>query len=179
MYNNIQKWEWRNINDGKIYLDEQTKRNAISMRNSLMRLSESFAKQGDTLKAKEVLDLSLEKLPIEKFDHYSLSLGYPEMYYKLGDVENARKTTNTLLRLFEEKAVWLSTFNKEDTDIIFEDIDITLYMYSNVLRNVKAYETDSDYVKSLETGFMNLMKLFSHLVPEAELIEQPKDSLLD
>ena len=179
MYSNIQKWEWRNINDGKIYLDEQTKRNAISMRNSLMRLSESFAKEGDTLKAKEVLDLSLEKLPIEKFDHYSLSLGYPEMYYKLGDVKNARKTTKTLLRLFEEKAVWLSTFNKEDTDIIFEDIDITLYMYSNVLRNVKAYDNDEDYVKSLETGFMNLMKLFSHLIPEEELIEQPKDSLLD
>ena len=50
MYENIQKWDWRNINDGKIYLDEQTKRNSISMRNSLFRLSDAFAQEGDTIK---------------------------------------------------------------------------------------------------------------------------------
>ena len=37
MYKNVQKWDWRNINDGKIYLDEQTKRNAISLRNSFKK----------------------------------------------------------------------------------------------------------------------------------------------
>ena len=42
MYSNVQKWNWRNINDGKIYLDEQSKRNAISMRNSLMPLINSI-----------------------------------------------------------------------------------------------------------------------------------------
>ena len=82
MYQNVQKWNWRNINDGKIYLDEQSKRNAISMRNSLMRLSSAFAVQVDTLKAIEILDLSLDKMPIKDFDHYSLSIEYPEMYYK-------------------------------------------------------------------------------------------------
>ena len=51
MYANIQKLDWRNINDGKIYLDEQTKRSSISMRNNLMRLSDAFAAQGDTVKA--------------------------------------------------------------------------------------------------------------------------------
>ncbi|MCI2228695.1 DUF2723 domain-containing protein [Polaribacter sp. MSW13] len=176
MYSNIQKWNWRNINDGKIYLDEQTKRNAISMRNSLMRLSEAFAKEGDTLKAIEVLNLSLEKLPIKDFDHYSLSLGYPEMYYKLGDNEKARETANTLFKLFEEKLIWLSTFPKEDTDIIFEDIDTTLYMYSNVLRQVKNGDSDTAYAKSLEGNFMKIMDLFKHLIPD-DNTNEPLDIL--
>jgi hypothetical protein len=64
MYANIQKLNWRNINDGKIYLDEQTKKNSISLRNNLMRLSDAFAKKGDTVKALEILDLSIEKMPI-------------------------------------------------------------------------------------------------------------------
>ena len=51
MYANIQKWDWRNINDGKIYLDEQTKRNSISMRNNLLRLSEAFSNKGDLCKS--------------------------------------------------------------------------------------------------------------------------------
>ena len=67
MYANIQKLDWKNINSGKIYLDEQTKKNAISLRNNLMRLSETFAMEGDTAKAVEVLDLSLEKMPIKDF----------------------------------------------------------------------------------------------------------------
>ena len=57
MYANIKKIDWKNINDGKIYLDEQTKKNAISLRNNLMRLSEEFAKKGDTIKQGQLIGL--------------------------------------------------------------------------------------------------------------------------
>lgn len=168
MYTNIQKWEWRNINDGKIYLDEQTKRNAISKRNALMRLSEVFAKQGDTIKALEVLDLSLTKMPIEDFDHYSLSLGYPEAYYKLNEQEKARKTVETLTRLFREKLIWLSTFSVENANLIFDEIDTSLYMYRNIISQVKANDKDEKYLDSIQTEFINTVKLFNHLIPDDE-----------
>jgi hypothetical protein len=168
MYENVQKWEWRNINNGEIYLDEQTKRNSISLRNSLLRLSETFAKKGDTIRAMEVIDLSLEKMPIKDFDHYSLSLGYPEIYYKLGNIEKARATAKTLLSLFTEKLVWLSTFSKEDTNLIFEEIDTTLYMYRNVISQAEKADSDDDYVSGLKNEFLNTVKLFEDLIPEDE-----------
>ncbi|ARV06661.1 hypothetical protein BTO04_08125 [Polaribacter sp. SA4-10] len=168
MYTNIQKWNWRNIDDGEIYLDEQTKRNAISMRNSLMRLSEAFAKEGDTLKAIEVLDLSLKKMPIEDFDHYSLSLGYPEMYFKLGNIEKGKQTAETLIRLFKEKAVWLSTFAEEDTELIFDEIDTTLYMYRNAIGQVEKEGNDKDYLSKLQDEFIETVKLFNHLMPDED-----------
>ncbi len=172
MYKNINKWEWRNINDGKIYLDEQTKRNAISMRNNLMRLSEAFAKEGDTIKGEEVLDLSLEKMPIKDFDHYSISLGYPELYYKLGKPEKARKSAETLLKIFQEKLVWLSTFPEADANIIFDDIDTTLYMYRNVLGYIEKYDADKTYLSKLQDGFIDHVKLFSHLIPEDDILNE-------
>jgi hypothetical protein len=168
MYANIKKLEWRNINSNKIYLDEQTKRNAISLRNSLMRLSDAFAKEGDTLKAVEVLDLSLEKLPIEKFDHYSLSLGYPEMYFKLGENEKAKQVTTTLTRLITEKLTWLSTFNKNDSDLVFDEIDTSLYMFKNLIDQVEQGNTDKDFVSKIQTDFMNTVKLFEYLIPDEE-----------
>jgi hypothetical protein len=168
MYANIKKLEWRNINSNKIYLDEQTKRNSISLRNSLMRLSDAFAKEGDTLKAIEVLDLSLEKLPIEKFDHYSLSLGYPEMYFKLGENEKAKQVTTTLARLITEKLTWLSTFNKNDSDLIFDEIDTSLYMFKNLIDQVEQGNTDKDFVSEIQTDFMNTVKLFEYLIPDEE-----------
>ncbi|MEO9570121.1 MAG: DUF2723 domain-containing protein [Polaribacter sp.] len=168
MYANIKKWNWRNINDGKIYLDEQTKRNTISMRNALLRLSETFAKKGDTLKALEVLDLSLEKMPIKDFDHYSLSIGYPEAYYRLNNTLKARETTKTLITLFTEKLVWLSTYSKDDVDLIFDEIDTTLYMYRNIINQAEEGEVDKKYLEVLQTEFVNTVKLFNYLLPDEE-----------
>ncbi|QXP72035.1 DUF2723 domain-containing protein [Polaribacter sp. R2A056_3_33] len=168
MYTNVQKWDWRNINDGKIYLDEQTKRNSISMRNSLLRLSEAFAKEGDTAKALEILDLSLDKMPIKDFDHYSLSMGYPEAYYNLKDSKKARETARTLIDLFKEKLIWLSTFSMEDTELVFDDIDTTLYMYRNIITQVEQGEVDKEYLEALQNEFISIVKLFDHLMPDEE-----------
>ena len=168
MYNNIQKWDWRNINDGKIYLDEQTKRNVISMRNGLLRLSEAFAKEGDTIKANEILDLSLEKLPIENFDHYTLSLGYPEAFYKLGNQEKARKTGETLLRLFKEKAIWLSTFDINDLNLIEDDLQTAFYVFDAVIKNIELYDNDKEYLNQQKQTVNDVFKLFSHLIPDNE-----------
>ncbi|WP_298779884.1 DUF2723 domain-containing protein [uncultured Polaribacter sp.] len=168
MYKNVQKWDWRNINDGKIYLDEQTKRNAISLRNSLMRLSNAFAEEGDTIKAIEVLDLSLEKLPIKDFDHYSLSMEYPEMYYKLGENEKARATAETLIDLFKSKLVWFSTFTSEEFDLIFEEFDLSFrYLYGGIIDQVVKYD-DDDYAKELQEEFNKTLYLFSHIIPQEE-----------
>lgn len=167
MYANVKKWDWRNINDGKIYLDEQTKRNAITLRNSLLRLSAAFAKEGDTLKAIEILDLSQDKMPIEDFDHYSLSMDYPEMYYKLGEVKKARLAAENLIRLFKEKLVWFSTFSSDDFDIIFEEFDVTFrYLYRGVIDQVSKYDSDQAFIKDLQDEFNETLNLFQHIMPE-------------
>jgi len=168
MYTNIQKLDWKNINDGKIYLDEQTKRNSISMRNSLLRLSEAFSKKGDTAKALEILDLSLEKMSIRDFDHYSLSLGYPEAYYRLKDSKKARETSKILITLFKEKLLWLSTFSLDDTSLIFDEIDTALYMYRNIISQAEEGDVDREYLDALQDEFITIVKLFSHLIPEEE-----------
>jgi len=141
----------------------------------MMRLSEEFAFQGDTAKAIEVLDLSLEKMPIKDFDHYSISLGYPEIYYQLNEKEKARATSATLIKLFKDKLEWLSTFSDADVELIFDDIDTTLYMYRNILGNVERFDDDKKYLTELQDEFIETVKLFNHLLPDEdpEMIDLP------
>ena len=80
-----------------------------------------------------LINLSLEKMPIKDFDHYSLSLGYPEAYYRLKNIEKARESSRVLINLFKEKLIWLSTFSENDTNLIFDEIDTNLYMYRNII----------------------------------------------
>ncbi|SEB97091.1 Uncharacterized membrane protein YfcA [Tenacibaculum sp. MAR_2009_124] len=167
MLENVKKWNWKTINNGKIYLDEQSKRNAISLRNNLMRLSEEYLVQKDSLKAKEVLDLSLNKMPIRDFDHFSLSLGYPELYYKIGDTEKARETAETLINIFKQHLKYYSTFSEADIDLVIENIDTKLYMYQNVVRQINQYDS-KEYSDEIFKGFVNVGRLFKHLMPEED-----------
>jgi hypothetical protein len=129
-----------------------------------MRLSAAFAKEGDTLKAVEVLDLSLEKLPIEDFDHYSLSMEYPEMFYKLGEVEKARKTAEDLMRLFREKLIWFSTFDVDEFDLVYEEFDMTFrYLYRGVIDQVAQYDANKELVKELQDEYNKTLSLFNHI----------------
>ncbi len=169
MYANIKKLDWKNINSGKIYIDEQTRRNAISLRNNLMRLSEEFLKQKDSATAKEVLDLSLYKMPIEDFGHYSISLGYPEMYYKIGDKESARKTAQTLITIFQQRLIHYSTY--KDLDLVFDNIDTNLYMYRNILGQIEEFDGDKAYMKQLQDEFIKSVQLFSSLLPDEDPVD--------
>ena len=166
MYQKIKKFDWRNINDGKIYLDEQTKKSSISLRNNLMRLSDVFAEKGDTIKALEILDLSIEKMPIKDFGHFSLSVGYPEMYYLLGQEDKARTSAETLIQLFKEQLIWLAEFSEEDSNSIFEEIDNNLLMYRNIIATqIDRFDTDENYKNKKQEEFIETVKLFSHLIP--------------
>jgi hypothetical protein len=168
MYANIQKFNWRNINDGKIYLDEQTKKNSISLRNNLIRLSETFAQEGDTLKAVEVLNLSLDKMPIKDFGHFQFSLGYPEMYYMLGEKGKARETTEVLFKIIKEKLNWYASFPNDEMKWVEGEIETNLYMLGNVMRQVRRFENDSDFFKKLDTQFIDILKLLGIELPAEE-----------
>ncbi|WGH74543.1 DUF2723 domain-containing protein [Tenacibaculum tangerinum] len=168
MYDNVKKWDWKTINNGEIYLDEQSKRNAISLRNNLIRLSEEFLQEGDSVNAKDVLDLSLHKMPIKDFDHYNFSLGYPELYYRIGDIDKARQTAETLADIFQQKLRYYSTFKPEDIGLIIDNLETNLYMYENLVQQITRYDTDQEYGKKFFEGYITHAQLFSHLMPEDE-----------
>ncbi|MFV0248689.1 MAG: DUF2723 domain-containing protein [Tenacibaculum sp.] len=166
MYSNIKKLNWGTINSGKIYLNEQSRNNVLSLRNNLMRLSETYLKQNDTLLAEEVLNLSLNKMPIKDFGHFSLSLGYPELYYRIGNIEKARETAETLIDIFQQYIRYYSTFSERDINLVIENIDTNLYMYQNIVAQINQYDTDKTYSDKVFKDFVNSGMLFESLMPE-------------
>ena len=82
MYDIVKKWEWGNSESSEIYHDPETRKNSISFRGNLHRLAESFVSIGENVKAKEIMDLSFEKMPLEYFEYYSLSEPYISTYHK-------------------------------------------------------------------------------------------------
>ena len=108
-------------------------------------------------------------MPIQDFGHYSIALGYVDLYYAIGNKEKARKNAELLIELFKEKLRWYSTFDERYNNIIVDEIENILYMYKiGVLDSVESADPDLAYNKKLQGEFMETIKLFEHLIAEEE-----------
>tara|TARA_B100000809_G_scaffold193813_1_gene192878 strand:- start:25397 stop:28471 length:3075 start_codon:yes stop_codon:yes gene_type:complete len=164
MYKKVLSWDWNEINSKDIYLDVESRKNSISFRNNLLRLTEALISENKFDKAEEILDLSLSEMPIEDYGHYGICLGYTEYYYKIGKPEKARAVSETLIRIFQEKLVYFSRFDERDLNLIFDEIERNLNMYRSILRDTDTYEKDEAYLKTAEEAFIEHVKLFQSLM---------------
>lgn len=164
MYEKITNWDWNEINSKEIYLDVESRKNSISFRNNLLRLTEALINENKFEKAEEILDLSLAEMPIEDYGHYGICLGYTEYYYQIGKPEKARAVSETLIHIFQEKLIYLSRFDDRDLNLIFDEIERNLNMYRSILRDTDNYEKDETYLKNAEEEFIEHVKLFQNLM---------------
>ena len=152
MYNNVQKWDWKNSNSDAIYVDVETRKNGISFRNNLVRLAEEFIKEDNNDKAEEMLDLSLEKMPIKRYGHYGLVLGYIDNYYRINKIDKARNVANILVTLFQDRIEYYSSLDNYGISQQFDDIEGTLLMYNNVVATADEY--DKEFADELKKGYI-------------------------
>ena len=142
MYKNIKGLDWKNSNSKNIYLDEESRKNSISYRNNLNRLAEKFIEEKDFAKAEEILDLSIDKLPIKAYKHYSLDLGLIDDYYQINKKEKARKVVKELTDIFKDYIKYYNSLSEEDKPRYYDQADTYMLMYSNVIDTVSKYDKD-------------------------------------
>jgi len=83
MYNNIiNKFKWGNMNDPKVYLDENNVRMSMNVRNSFVRLADGLLEQGKRDSAIAVLDRCNELVPNSKVEYNYFNLLMVESYYR-------------------------------------------------------------------------------------------------
>jgi hypothetical protein len=147
MYKNIKGLDWKNSNDSNLYVDEETRKNSISYRNNLNRLAEAFIAEKKYDKAEEMLDLSVEKLPIKTYKHYSLSLGLVDNYYAINKKDKAKKVAAELISVFQDKLNYYISLDDKGRAMNYDDIETNLLMYSNVVETVT--NNDKAYAEEL------------------------------
>jgi len=87
--NMMSKFKWGNINQERIYADENIKRMCLNLRNNFLSLSNSYIAENNKEKALEVMDKSRSILPNELSPYDYIALLMAENYLKLGEREIA------------------------------------------------------------------------------------------
>ena len=162
MYANVKKWSWKN-SDGDIYHDPETRKNSISFRNSLGRLADELIKEEKFDKAEEILDLSIEKMPMEKYGYFRLVIGHIESYYLIDKPEKARHIAEFLIGNFQERIYYYSGLDSYEISQNFSDLEGTLDLYRYIIATCAEFD-DEAYAEGLKKDFMESVTLLEEVL---------------
>jgi len=165
MYENVKNWDWRNITDDNIYLDPETRKNSVSYRNNMERLARTLIEENKFNKAEEILDISLEKMPVHKFGHYSMLISYLDLYYTIDKKEKARNLASQLKTVLQENLTYYSQFDAYEIESVFNDVERSLLMYDQIVKTAIRFD-DEAYATSIKDEYVEYLKLFEFLMSE-------------
>lgn len=167
MYKKVKNWDWGSITDDNVYLDPETRKNAVTYRNNMERLVRTLIDENKMKKAEEILDISLEKMPVHKFGHYSMLIPYVELYYKLNKKDKAHNLTNQLKSVFQENLTYFSQYPESEINSVYDNIERNLLMYDQLVKTASKYD-DVDYANSIKKEYISYLKLYDFLIKSPE-----------
>jgi len=170
MYNLVKSWDWGNSGDPDIYHDVETRRNGLTYRSNIARLAETLINEDKLDKAEEILDLAMEKMPVDKFEFYSLLEPYVLGYYEVGKPKKAKEIYNQLEVIYQEKLLYFSSLKTK------EQIDLRREIYTDMERyralvNILLEKDNREMAEKEANQFNGYIKLFPYLYSPDEGID--------
>src|SRR5690554_291757 len=170
MYDIVMSWDWGNSESPDIYHDIETRKNSITYRSNLARLAEALMDEGKNEQAEHILDLAMEKMPVQYFGYYSLLEPFILGYYELGETEKAREVYKETTQMFKEHLTYYSELKYERQRHIVSDIITNMERYRGLVRISVLYDQEDYAVKEVEE-FNNYIKMFGHFYAPDEGIQ--------
>ena len=159
MYNIVMKWDWGNSGKSIIYHDPETRKNSISYRTNLARLMEALIMEGKMDKAEKVIDLAMEKMPIQYFEYYSMLEPFAIGYYEVGKKEKARAIISEVIKKYQENLTFYNSWKPSEQNFGAMDIVSDIEYYRSLLQVAESAE-DLEFYNKEKVKFNNFNKMF-------------------
>ncbi len=111
LYDNVMnKFKWGGMDKPGIYLDETILRQTKNLRNLFYRLANKLVEDGDTARAKKVLDKCFEVMPKENVPYDVFVVRLAEAAYAAGDVARGNQLVKEVADLYADRYTYFSRF---------------------------------------------------------------------
>lgn len=167
LYNNVMKMDWGNSESPSIYHDPETRKNSINYRSYLARLMNQLIAEGKKEKAKNIIDLAMAKMPLEKFDYYSLVDPFAKGYYAIGEKAKAQDLLKKLIKKYQENLDYYSKLDPSEQTSIAIEIITDLERYRGLLQVAKE-SGDMAFYNQCKTPFNTYINIFERFGREKE-----------
>ncbi|MEJ2162294.1 MAG: hypothetical protein P8X60_02960, partial [Robiginitalea sp.] len=185
MYSIVMEWDWGNSGSPEIYHDPQTRSQGLSLRSNLARLMEALIKENKIEKAREVIDLAMTNLPVDRYAFYTFVEPFLDGYYKVGETTKARKLFDTLIGIYKDRLDYYESSSLDQQYEQIEEILSDMEAYKRVIDI--AIENDDRELAEKETQSFNdqldrfgfYQESFLDELPEIPMEPGPQDTISD
>src|SRR5690606_35248607 len=162
------KWEWGNSGDPNIYLDTQTRSQSLSFRGNMARLTETLIAENKIEKAKDVINIAMENMPVEGFGYYAFVEPFVDGYYKVGETQKARDLFQKLKKKYQERLDYYAGIPLDEQYTKLDDILDAMQGYR---RNIDILVDNKDKgIADKETLIFNeYIDKFSHFYKKEDV----------
>ena len=158
LYGNLMEtFEYGNVNDSDVYLDETNLRLVKNIRSNFSRLADQLILEGNTKAAVEVLDKCVWLMPNEKIAYNFFMLPMAENYYICNEKEKAREIITTMIEGIEEKLNYYNQFEGSHKNRIKNEIQRPLALYNSAVKIAYGFD-DPNYAEKLAKQFQAILK---------------------
>jgi hypothetical protein len=153
--NMLKKFQFRGLDDPKIYYTQDYRNFVQNHRSSFNSLAQAFIDQGDNAKAREVLLFSLEKMPDTGIHYDFTNAQMIEMLFEVGEKEKAVELSNIMSSRYNEQAEYYLANGEMGREFqipmfMLDEIQRVLYAYGETELGEKVsamYEKHSQVIK--------------------------------
>ena len=173
----VKSWGWGNSGDPDLYLDPQTRVQGLSFRSNIARLIETQIAENKLSEAKEMLDLTMENLPVKGFDYYNFVVPFLEGYYAVGAPSEAREIYTELKGIYQEHLDYYAAMDVATQYDRIQDIIENLEGYRRIT-DVLAVGDTAAMAQKERDEFNAFMDKFSHFyegMEEAPMTSEDPD----
>ncbi|MDO4880563.1 MAG: DUF2723 domain-containing protein [Capnocytophaga sp.] len=154
MYNIVKSWDWQDLDKPNIYHDPETRRNSIVFRGNLARLTETLIAEGKTEKAKDIIDLSVTRIPLDSYGYYFTIEPFIDGYYKVKEVEKAQKLLKQVANKYQQELDYYLNFSPEDFYRWSDQIEYSIRRYAQLI-SIASDNEDTEFASQQEEIFNN------------------------
>jgi hypothetical protein len=140
MYNNLMNhFEYGNMNDPDVYIDENNGRMMTNIRNSFNRLADGLIKEGKKDSAIAVIDRCFELVPSTTVPYEYFALELAENYYRAGATEKGSQIFEDAHDTFTDELGYFMSLNRKflQTQSINEEIQRNLFYLQRMERTAR------------------------------------------
>jgi len=135
MYNNMMnKFKYGNINDPRVYLDENTLRMCNTHRSMFSQLIGALMAKGDTVRASKALDYCNKMIPGTTVRHDYISTLLADYYYKLHKPAQGNAIMDAVAKDCVENLDWYLSLDVEQRNSVSNRIGHNMAVLNQVLR---------------------------------------------
>ena len=120
---------------------------------------EQLINEGKTDKAKKVIDLAMEKMPLEHFGYYTMLEPFVAGYYEVGEKQKARNILKKLIGKYQENLKYYNSMKSDNQLSMYVEIVTDIERYRDLLLVMKD-RGDTEFYESNKSTFNTYNKMF-------------------